>query len=115
MTPIDMTITSTTAPTIRGLPLRRLLTTILADDRGTLDVAELARRCEMVGVEWGDRRASKVISDALRWEIGWGRVGRAGRGRYRFVGAPRTTMRRIRVQADAIRAILAAMGHDTGT
>ena len=30
-----------------------------------------------------ERRASKVVSDALRWEIGWCRVTRVSRGVYR--------------------------------
>ena len=46
-------------------------------------------------------RASKVISDALRWEIRRGRVQRLGRGRYRYTGTPRSTARRIQLLANA--------------
>ncbi len=44
-------------------------------------------------------RASKIISDALRWETRRGRVVRLGRGRYRFARAARSTTRRIKVLA----------------
>jgi hypothetical protein len=44
-------------------------------------------------------RASKVISDALRWEVRRGRVQRLGRGLYRYHQAPATTARRIRLFA----------------
>lgn len=72
-------------------------------------VGELMNRQEMTVaqmaaylVEQGhvlEGRASKVISDALRWEVRNGRVGRLGRGRYRYRSAPSTTRSRIRTFA----------------
>jgi hypothetical protein len=58
-------------------------------------------------------RASKVISDALRWEIARGRVTRLGRGVYHYQQAPRTTARRITVFAARARAWIVAVmrGH----
>ena len=44
-------------------------------------------------------RASKVISDALRWEVRRGRVQRTARGQYRYHQAPVSTARRIRLFA----------------
>jgi hypothetical protein len=40
-------------------------------------------------------RASKVVSDCLRWEMARGRVRRQGRGVYCYGTAPKTTARRI--------------------
>ncbi len=54
-------------------------------------------------------RASKVISDALRWEVARGRVVRTGRGVYEYGRAPRTTARRIRIFARQCLAWTAAV------
>ncbi|MDH4364190.1 MAG: hypothetical protein OEY70_08940 [Acidimicrobiia bacterium] len=54
-------------------------------------------------------RASKIISDALRWETRRGRVIRLGRGRYRFVRAARSTTRRIGILATRCRAWVVAI------
>jgi hypothetical protein len=53
-------------------------------------------------------RPSKVISDGLRWEVRRGRVVRLGRGRYRYLRAPASTARRMRILAAASRAWVAA-------
>jgi hypothetical protein len=60
-----------------------------------------------------DGRASKSVSDALRWEIARGRVNRLGRGRYGPGQMPRCTEYRIhrrvlelRAQTDAARLSL---------
>ncbi len=55
-------------------------------------------------------RASKVISDALRWEVARGRVARLERGVYQFVAAPESTIRRISLFATRCRAWAAAKG-----
>lgn len=60
-----------------------------------------------------DGRPSKVISDALRWEVARGRVIRVRRGVYRYGRAPRTTERRIRLFASRCHAWLAATTHGT--
>ncbi len=54
-------------------------------------------------------RASKIISDALRWETRRGRVIRIGRGRYRFSHAARSTARRIGILATRSRAWVVAI------
>jgi hypothetical protein len=56
-------------------------------------------------------RASKVISDALRWEIARGRVVRLARGLYRYHRVPGTTARRIELFAHRCRLWLAALRH----
>jgi hypothetical protein len=48
-------------------------------------------------------RASKAISDALRWEIGRGRVHRLRRGRYGPAYIPRGTEHRIHQRVLALR------------
>ena len=54
-------------------------------------------------------RASKVVSDALRWETAPGRVTRVGRGRYRYRQAPRSRIRRARVFVRRCRTWLVAV------
>jgi hypothetical protein len=49
-------------------------------------------------------RASKSISDALRWEIERGRVRRLGRGLYGPSHIPRSTEHRIHQRVLALRA-----------
>ena len=48
-------------------------------------------------------RASKVISDGLRWEVRRGRVRRLARGVYGYVTAPVSTARRLRIFAACCR------------
>lgn len=48
-------------------------------------------------------RPSKVISDALRWEIARGRVRRLGWGMYGPAGIPRSTQYRIHKRVLALR------------
>lgn len=48
-------------------------------------------------------RPSKCISDALRWEMGYGRVRRLGRGRYGPGWMPRGTEHRIHHRVMALR------------
>lgn len=67
---------------VTGRPLRYLLTTLLLEAGRPLSVRELVALCEREGVVF-EQRASKVVSDALRWEIGWCRVTRMSRGVYR--------------------------------
>jgi hypothetical protein len=49
-------------------------------------------------------RASKAVSDALRWEIAHGRVRRLARGRYAPAEMPRATEIRIRDRVLALRS-----------
>jgi hypothetical protein len=87
---------------VRAIELRYVLTWYL-HEHGPLTVAQLARALEGDALTiWG--RPSKAISDALRWEVGRGRVVRLGRGRYGPGRIPRATAHRIRRRVEAIRA-----------
>lgn len=90
--------TPPTAPPLRGRALRFVLVDeLMRQDEMT--VAELVTALvHRTGFDLGGR-ASKIISDALRWETRRGRVVRLGRGRYRFSHAARSTTRRIRLLA----------------
>lgn len=95
-------------PPLRGRALRFLLVHELMQ-REEMTVSEmvttLVRRC---GFDLGGR-ASKIISDALRWETRRGRVIRLGRGRYRFSQTARSTARRIGLLASRCRAYVVAI------
>jgi hypothetical protein len=93
-----------------GRPLRFLLISELEraarsrrNGDGTLTVAQMVNVLQAAGAQVNGR-ASKVISDALRWEVLRGRVRRVGRGVYRLGAAPRSTMSRIRRRAESVRA-----------
>ena len=98
---------------LRGLPLRYLLTTILREAGRDVAVSELVAMCESQGVVFRGR-ASKIVSDALRWEIGWGRVARVRRGVYRSQRMPRSTgywiARRVRCIRDYLLTLRARSG-----
>jgi len=85
---------------IGGRELRYLLTWRLSQASGPMSVAELVRWCDRMGVILAGR-PSKVISDALRWEVIWGRVERLSRGVYCFTRTPRSTWVWIRRRAEA--------------
>lgn len=91
-----------TGRALRGRPLRYLLITLLADEDRPLEVKELIAGCVANGVVF-DGRASKVVSDALRWEIRSGRVVRLRRGVYSLGVVPRSTMHWIRRRTDQTR------------
>ena len=76
---------------VGGRDLRYLLTLRLRELRGPTSVAELVEWCGREGIVLPGR-ASKVISDSLRWEINWGRVVRLSRGVYQFRRIPRSTL-----------------------
>jgi len=87
---------------LHGIELRYALTVHLMH-HGPASINEmieglLARNFSVRG------RASKAVSDALRWEIERGRVYRLGRGRYRLAYVPRSTEYRIRQRVLALRA-----------
>lgn len=79
---------------LRGRALRCVLVSELMN-REEMTVADMVSLLDRLGFAL-DGRISKAVSDALRWEIGRGRVARIGRGRYRYLGAPPTTAWRIR-------------------
>ncbi|WP_241010714.1 hypothetical protein [Mycobacterium camsae] len=99
---------------LRGTELRYVLTWQLAL-HGPATIAEMIDALEWHGF-CVKGRASKVISDALRWEIRRGRVRRLGRGKYGPAGMPRSTEYRIhqRVLVLRDRARLSRKGGQTG-
>ena len=95
---------------LRGRPLRYVLAELMACVRpsatnpgGVVTVGQLVQQLKAQGFLFAGR-TSKVISDALRWEVLRGRVRRVGRGVYRLGAAPRSTMSRIRRRAESVRA-----------
>jgi hypothetical protein len=101
---------------VKGVELRYLLTTYLFD-HGPATVTELVDALAIQGfVTTG--RPSKCVSDALRWEIGLGRVIRYRRRRYRPGEMPRATEHRIARRVEALRAKVAELsrrgGHEGG-
>jgi hypothetical protein len=86
---------------LRGTELRYVLTWHLFD-RGPSTVAELIDALESQGFTI-QGRASKSISDALRWEGEHVRVHRLARGRYGPGWMPRSTEYRIHQRVLALR------------
>ncbi|HKJ55189.1 MAG TPA: hypothetical protein VJ978_04315 [Nitriliruptoraceae bacterium] len=88
------------APVIlSGYVLRSFLLLALRDAGSRLTVAELVDVLRREGcVTQG--RASKDISDALRWEVGRGRVRRVARSTYVLGHLPRQTAWRMRRRLD---------------
>lgn len=94
-------------PPLRGRALRFVLIDEMLRRRD-MTVAEMVTvLVEEYGFDLGGR-ASKVISDALRWEVRRGRVVRLARGRYRFARATRSTARRVRLLARLSRGWIVA-------
>jgi len=93
---------------LQGLELRYVLTLTLARAGRPMTVPELVRSVERSGfTTWG--RPSKAVSDALRWEIGRGRVVRVRRGTYVAGWTPKQTMSRIRHRVAALERRAAGM------
>ncbi len=86
---------------LRGIELRYVLTMHLSI-HGAASISELANALTWHGFTVGGRE-SKSISDALRWEMGYGRVRRLGRGRYGPGWMPRGTEHRIHNRVLALR------------
>ena len=82
---------------LRGRALRFVLVNELAR-HGTLSVAEMVVIVRRYRFDLGGRE-SKIISDALRWELARGRVVKLARGVYRYGRLPPSTARRIRIFA----------------
>lgn len=80
---------------VRGWELRWLLTITLRNHAEPMTVAQMVTELERRGFAF-DRRPSQAVSDALRAEIGKGRVRRVSRGVYAFAGMPHTTLVRFR-------------------
>jgi hypothetical protein len=86
---------------LQGIELRYVLTMHLCL-HGPADIAELVDALAWHGFAVAGR-ASKSISDALRWEMDHGRVRRLGRGRYGPGYLPRGTEHRIHKRVMALR------------
>ncbi|WP_082973354.1 hypothetical protein [Mycobacterium sp. E2327] len=87
---------------LRGIELRYVLAMHLAHN-GRATVAEMLHALEAQGF-CVPGRASKVISDALRWETERDRVRRLRRGLYGPGYIPRSTEHRMHVRVLALRA-----------
>ncbi|MGC2652254.1 MAG: hypothetical protein WA317_01335 [Mycobacterium sp.] len=86
---------------LRGTELRYTLTMHLFD-QGPATVNDLVAALSVRGFRVSGR-ASKSVSDALRWEMGHDRVRRLGRGRYGPGWMPRSTEHRIHQRVLALR------------
>jgi hypothetical protein len=86
---------------LRGIELRYVLTDILAV-HGKATIPDLIETLECQGFSVAGR-ASKAISDALRWEIRRGRVRRLRRGFYGPGVIPRSTEQHIHRRVLALR------------
>nr|WP_051465144.1 hypothetical protein [Mycobacterium genavense] len=86
---------------LRGIELRYALTWQLAL-YGAATIPELIDALAYHNFDAGER-ASKSISDALRWERGYGRVQHPARGRYGLGWMPRGTEHRIHQRVLALR------------
>jgi hypothetical protein len=87
---------------LQGIELRYVLTMHLAHN-GPSSITEMTDALSGQGFCIRGR-ASKAVSDALRWEIGRGRVRRLGRGLYGPAYIPRSTEYRIHQRVLALRA-----------
>jgi hypothetical protein len=94
---------------LRGRPLRWVLLIALADDHRPLTVAELVGMLDHSGFSVPGR-ASKSVSDALRWEVRRGRIVRVARSTYAIGHLPRSTAwwvrQRVLELTDSIRPTL---------
>jgi hypothetical protein len=80
---------------IAGIVLRSALVLILRERGGPMTVQQLCRSLDAAGFRTKGR-ASKDISDALRWEVDRGRVRRVARSTYRVGHVARQTAWRMR-------------------
>jgi hypothetical protein len=70
--------------------LRYVLCVALLDARGSRSVRQLIDVAEIAGCRLPGR-PSKVVSDALRWEVRSGRIARVARSQYVIGSMPRST------------------------
>ncbi|UWW07300.1 hypothetical protein [Mycolicibacterium brumae] len=105
----------TTRKRLRGIELRYVLTRLVSEARVPVTIPDLRADLLMAGFAV-DGRASKTISDALRWEVRRGRVEHRGRGLYGQGYIPRSTEYRIiaRVQKLKHQAEMEALDEELG-
>ena len=92
---------------LSGLELRYALTLVLIRSGVPLTVRELVRSLERDGFTCVEP-SSKSVSDALRWEIGRGRVVRVRRGVYVVGSMPKQTRSRITRRVSDLRLAASA-------
>ena len=97
------------ARALAGLQLRSAIVVLLLDRGGPMSVPELVAGIRRSGFEL-EGRASKAVSDALRWEVGRGRVVRVRRGIYAAGRVAKVTRHRMRARVAATRRRATAMG-----
>ncbi len=85
---------------LRGTELRYVLTRCLFQ-HGPMRLPDLIDALDFQGFDIPG--GGKAVSDALRWEIGHGRVARISRGRYRPRSMPRATEHRIMSRVSDLR------------
>jgi hypothetical protein len=85
---------------LRGIELRSLLVLVLLERRRAMTVAELVDAVDRRGFAL-DGRPSKAVSDALRWEVGRGRVVGVRRGVYRPGHVAKVTRHRMQARVAA--------------
>ena len=89
-----------------GVRLRHAICVCLLDEQRAMTVPEIVTGVEALGLSIPGR-ASKTISDALRWEARKGRAVRLERARYRTGTMPRSTEWWIRSQVAAHQNVVA--------
>ena len=100
-----------TSRLLRGIELRYVLTMNLAL-HGPATIPTLVETLEHQGFGLAGR-ASKAVSDALRWEVRRDRVRRLRRGLYGPGEMPRSTEQHIQKRVEALRAAaIKARGDD---
>jgi hypothetical protein len=96
---------------LAALDLRYVLVVQLVEAGRTVNLRDLVTGVVAAGFVI-DGRASKTISDALRWEVRRGRVVRRGRGLYAAGRVPRQTLWRMRRRVAWLRTQVVAPRRD---
>ena len=99
--------------TLRGTELRYALTNYLLQNGRCTITTLIGALVEQGFVIVGD--PPKSVSDALRWEMGRGRVCRVGRGTYAPFEVPRSTQYRIHHRVLELRARARRIRSEAGT
>ena len=97
-------------PPLRGRGLRWVLLDELKH-HPQLSIAQMVTIVAGHGFHLGPGRPSKIISDALRWELRRGRIQRPTRGVYRWRGTTPATSRRITILATRARTWITHVRH----
>jgi hypothetical protein len=101
---------SKTGQALTGKTLRWVACLVLRDAARALTVSEIVERVEALGYTIEGERAGKRVSDALRWEVGRGRVTQIGRDLYGSGIMQRSTEYSMRKRVEALRTPLVPAG-----